>query len=60
MKLIDTTHQLFTPAEADRYADAHNAYDEGGWHYKAVHDPAGTGHSYIEVYDEYGEYVGRL
>jgi hypothetical protein len=35
-----------------------NATDD--WDYKVKHDPAGTGYSFIEVYDEDGEFISGL
>jgi hypothetical protein len=58
MKLIDTTHTLYTPEEAERIAAEMNATDD--WAYTVRHDPKGTGYSFIEIIDEDGEYVGRM
>ena len=30
------------------------------WDYRVVHDPKGTGYSFIEVFDEDGEFVARV
>lgn len=59
LKLIDTTGHLFTPAAAEAKAGELQAGDPE-WTYVVVHDPAGTGYSYIEIRDESGEAVGRL
>ena len=59
MKLLDTTHTLYTKEDADNVAAKMTKADDEGWTYVAVHDPAGTGYSFIEVYDECGEFVGR-
>jgi hypothetical protein len=60
MKRLDTTHKLFSPAQAEAIAAAMQAGDEEGWAYRAVHDPRGTGYSFVEVYDEEGECVARV
>ncbi len=59
MKLLDTTHTLYSPEKAEALAAKMNASDDE-WTYRVVHDPAGTGYSYIEIYDEDGEFVSRL
>ena len=59
MKILDTTHQLFTPEQAATIAAQMNASDED-WTYVAKHDPKGTGYSFIEIYEEDGEIVCRM
>ena len=59
MKLIDTTHKLFSPERAEELAAELKAGDPD-WNYRAVHDPKGTGDSFIEVSDEDGEFVSRV
>lgn len=59
MKLIDTTHQLFAPAVAEAKAVELKSGDED-WIYVAVHCPKGTGYSFINIFDECGEFVGRV
>ena len=46
MKLLDTTARLLQPAEAERVARELTDEDED-WSYTAVHDPQGTGWSFI-------------
>ena len=58
MKLIDTTHTLYTPEEAEAIAAEMNATDD--WTYTVNHDPKGTGYSFIEVTDEDGKYITRM
>lgn len=58
MKMIDTTHALFAPAVAEAKAAELNATDD--WDYRVVHAPEGKGYSFIEIYDEDGEFVARL
>jgi hypothetical protein len=53
-----TTRYWADPAEAEAVAADANANDN--WTYVAVHDPKGTGYSYIKVYDEEGHYVGTM
>lgn len=56
---LDTTPHLYPPAKAEEIAATMNATDED-WTYKAIHDPKGTGLSYINAYDEDGEFAGSL
>ena len=58
-KLLDTTHHLYTPAQAEALAAQYQAGDPD-WMYVVVHDPAGTGYSYITVIDEDGECVSSV
>ncbi len=57
---LDTTERLFKPAEAERVAAEMQAGDEDGWKYVVKHDPKGIGLSFIEIYDEDGEFVGKV
>ena len=56
MKKLDTTHQLFSPAEAEKVAKELQQGDPE-WQYEVIHDPAKTGFSFIEIYDENGDFV---
>lgn len=56
---INTTSKLFTPADAEAKAAELKAGDPD-WDYRVVHDPKGTGWSFIEVYDEDGEFVHKF
>lgn len=56
--LINTTEKLFTPEKAEQVAAEMNASDD--WEYRVCHDPKGTGYSFIEIYDEDGEFVSKL
>lgn len=56
---LDTTYKLYSPAEADRIV-AEMLVADPEWTYVACHDPKGTGYSFIEIYDEEGEYVSRF
>lgn len=58
MLMIDQTRALYTREEAERIARVMNETDD--WHYVAKHDPAGTGGSFIEVYDEADEFVAYM
>jgi len=58
LKKLDTTATLYTPEKAEAVAAELNATDD--WSYRPVHDPKGTGWSYIEIYDEDGEFVAKL
>ena len=53
-------YTLLTRKQAEDEAEKMNWEDEDGWTYRPVHDPEGTGYSYIEIYDEDGELVGRF
>jgi hypothetical protein len=59
MKLIDTTEKLMKPEEANRVAAEMNASDPD-WKYTAVHDPKGTGYSFVKIEDEDGNFVGKV
>lgn len=59
MKTLDTTHTLFAPAAAEKAAADLKAGDPD-WDYRVKHDPKGTGLSFIEIYDEDGEFVSRV
>ena len=56
---INTTHKLFNPEEAEIKA-AELRDGDPDWSYRVVHDPKGTGYSFIEVYDENGEFVHKF
>ena len=55
-KSLDTTRKLFSPKKADKVAKDLKRGDPD-WTYKVVHDPKKTGYSFIEIYDEDGEFV---
>ena len=48
------------PADAEAAAVMAENNDECGWKYVAVHCPKGTGYSFINVFDEDGELVGKM
>ena len=56
---IDTTEKLFTKEESIRVAAELKSGDPD-WNYLPVHDPKGTGYSFIEVYDEDGVFVAKV
>jgi hypothetical protein len=58
VKPYPKVYVLMTPAEAEDTAAGLQAGD-ADWKYVAKHDPKGTGHSFVEIYDEEGEFVGR-
>lgn len=58
--IIRHTEKLFAPAEADRVAAEMNENVDDDWAYEAIHDPKGTGYSFISIYDEDGEFVGKV
>jgi hypothetical protein len=59
MKHLDTTSKLFAPAKAEQLAAELQRGEDDGWSYTAVHDPKGTGYSFIEITDEDGVFVAR-
>ena len=58
MKLLDTTSNLYAPEKAEESAAEMNSSDD--WTYKVVHDPKGTGYSFIEIYDENGKFISKF
>ena len=50
---------LFSPEDAESNAQILQDGDPD-WTYKAVHDPKGTGLSFIEVFDEDEEFIGKM
>lgn len=50
--------KLYEPADAEAAAAVLRASDPD-WTYNVVHDPEGVGRSYIAIYDEDGEFVGK-
>lgn len=58
LKISDQPYELFSPKKAELKAKELNDSDE--WTYKVVHCPKGTGYSYIEIYDENGEFISKL
>ena len=59
MTMATPAKNLYPPADADRIAAEMQAEDDE-WRYVAVHDPKGTGYSYIEIFDETGASVGTI
>lgn len=51
-------YRLLQPEKAEELAATLNAEDEGAT-YKVVHDPKGTGYSFIEIW-EVEEFIARL
>lgn len=60
MKALDATHHLYTPVQAEALAAQMQASEDDGWVYTAVHDPKGTGYSFIKAYDENGKFVSKM
>lgn len=60
MSTINSDYGLYSPEDAEIVAAQLQAFDEEGWTYKVCHDPACTGQSYIEAYDEDGLFVARM
>lgn len=59
MQIINHPHRLFTKDDSIKVAADMQAGDED-WTYTPVHDPKGTGYSFIEIHDEDGFFVGRV
>lgn len=57
---MNTTHQLFNPAKVEEVAAEMQAGDDEGWTYRVKHAPTSTGYSFIEIYDENGEFVEKF
>ncbi len=58
--LINITEQLFAPAKAEEVAKMMNSDIDDDFSYVVVHDPKGTGRSFIRVIDEDGHEIGKL
>ena len=58
-KTLDTTEKLFAPEVAEKVAKELRASDPD-WTYTVVHDPKGTGLSFIDIHDEEGEFVAKV
>jgi len=58
MKTLDTNETMYTKERANEVAAEMNAADD--WDYRAVHDPKGTGFSFIAIYDEDGAFVAKM
>lgn len=54
---VDT---LFTPEAARELVAQMNAEADDDWTYRVLDDPTGRGSSLVEIYDEDGEFIGRL
>ncbi len=57
--LINTIHKTFPKDECIKICEELNNSDDG-WNYIPNHDPKGTGNSFIEIYDEDGEFISRF
>ena len=56
LNMANNPRLLLEPEAAEKVAEELNAGDED-WTYKVKHDPTGKGWSFIEIYDEDGEFV---
>jgi len=59
MMTLSTTEKLYSPGKAEMIAAEMQSGDKD-WTYKVIHDPKGTGYSFIEVYDEDNCFVGKV
>ena len=59
MKAAIEKYTLYKPVEAEAAAAELRKYDPE-WTYTVVHCPAGTGLSYIDVYDNVNNYLGKF
>jgi len=57
--MLDRTEKLFTPEAAEKAAADMQRGDED-WTYVVRHCPKGTGYSFIEIWDECGEMIGKV
>lgn len=60
MNIMNRPHQLWAPAKAESVAKDLNSDPDEDFEYKVVHCPKGTGLSFIEVYDEDGEFIQKF
>jgi hypothetical protein len=58
--LLSIQESLFTPEKAEEVAVMLNNDIDDDFTYKVIHDPKGTGKSFIRVYDDEGFYVGKV
>ena len=58
LNMLNDPRKLMSPDEAAKVAAELNATDD--WTYVVNHDPTGKGYSFIEIYDEDGEFVSKL
>jgi hypothetical protein len=58
-KMLNEVETLMTPAKAEALAAELNAGGDG-WKYVVNHDPKGTGYSFISIFDEDNEFVGKV
>ena len=59
MMISNRPATLFSPEDAEAQAQILQAGDPD-WTYEAIHDPKGTGWSFIEVHDEDGYLIGKM
>jgi hypothetical protein len=59
MMISNRPATLFSPANAEAQAQILQAGDSD-WTYEAIHDPQGTGWSFIEIRDEDGDLIGKI
>jgi len=57
--LINQTNTLFTKEKATTTAKMMKENDPE-WDYIPVHDPKGTGYSFIEIYDDEKHLLGKV
>jgi hypothetical protein len=61
--MMNQTHGLFTPADAERLAERLNTEENSDrWQYLVVTPPADSQSRwcYIAIHDENGDFIGRL
>jgi hypothetical protein len=59
-QVLDHQGNLFQPAKADELAAKMNADKDDDWTYEVVHCPKGTGLSFIKIFDEENEFIGKV
>ena len=58
--ILNHQGSLFAPAKADALAAELNADVEDDFRYDVIHCPNKTGLSFIKIFDEADEFVGKL
>lgn len=59
LRVDKTPPKLYKPEKAEQVAKDLKKGDPD-WDYRVVHDPKGKGYSFIEIYDEDGEFAGTF
>jgi hypothetical protein len=60
MATINTTEKLFAKDKAIEICEMLNNDEDNDWTFVAVNCPKGTGYSFINIFDEDGEFVSKF